>query len=119
MTGNGNIFTAETEKRKKERTMSQQTSLPTTVPDHPNWQPLLTVLGDAAQCAPFMFMGAITSGGIQIYLYKHRDTRQYLNVDREGNCYTAVPWYQGEYTYRYQPIPTVQALKRAVEEPLQ
>ena len=34
-------------------------------------------------CESFMFMGR--SG--EIYLYKHIDTRRYLNLDAEGRCF--------------------------------
>jgi hypothetical protein len=44
----------------------------------PNWKPLEGVLSREL-CEEFMFMGA-TSG---IVLYKHRDTRRYLNIGSE------------------------------------
>jgi hypothetical protein len=42
----------------------------------PDWKPLEGVLSREL-CEEFMFMGT-TSG---IFLYKHRDTRRYLNID--------------------------------------
>ena len=42
----------------------------------PDWKPLEGVLS-SEQCAGFMYMGH--AGGI--VLYKHRDTRRYLNID--------------------------------------
>ena len=42
----------------------------------PDWKPLERVLS-REQCEDFMFMGS--AGGI--VLYKHRDTRRYLNID--------------------------------------
>ena len=42
----------------------------------PNWKPLERVLSQE-HCADFMFMGS--AGGI--VLYKHRDTRRYLNIE--------------------------------------
>ena len=42
----------------------------------PNWKPLEGVLS-REHCEDFMFMGS--AGGI--VLYKHRDTRRYLNIE--------------------------------------
>jgi hypothetical protein len=44
----------------------------------PDWKPLEGVLS-SRDCSCFMYMG-ITSG---IVLYKHRDTRRYLNIGSE------------------------------------
>ena len=44
----------------------------------PNWKPLEGVLS-REHCEDFMFMGS--AGGI--VLYKHRDTRRYLNIEAE------------------------------------
>ena len=57
----------------------------------PDWKPLEGVLS-RERCAEFMFMG--TTGGI--VLYKHWDTRRYLNIDSEtGRFYQYV---DGDYT---------------------
>jgi len=48
----------------------------------PEWAPLEQVLGPRL-CECFMFMGR--SG--ELYLYKHIDTRRYLNLDAEGRCF--------------------------------
>jgi hypothetical protein len=42
----------------------------------PDWKPLEGVLS-REDCASFMYMGHV---GV-IVLYKHRDTRRYLNID--------------------------------------
>ena len=47
-----------------------------------DWAPLERVLGPQL-CECFMFMGR--SG--ELYLYKHIDTRRYLNLDAEGRCF--------------------------------
>ena len=47
-----------------------------------DWAPLERVLGPQL-CECFMFMGR--SG--ELYLYKHVDTRRYLNLDAEGRCF--------------------------------
>lgn len=46
------------------------------------WTPLEQLLGPEL-CEWFMFMGR--SG--EIFLYKHIDTRRYLNLDAEGQCF--------------------------------
>ena len=46
------------------------------------WTPLEQMLGPEL-CERFMFMGK--SAGI--YLYKHIDTRRYLNLDAQGQCF--------------------------------
>ena len=47
-----------------------------------DWAPLEQVLGPKL-CEHFMFIGR--SG--ELYLYKHIDTRRYLNLDPEGKCF--------------------------------
>jgi hypothetical protein len=47
-----------------------------------DWAPLEQIL-DPTSCQHFMFMGR--SG--EIYHYKHIDTRRYLNLNREGQCF--------------------------------
>jgi len=46
------------------------------------WTPLEQTLGPKL-CGSFMYMGR--SG--QIHLYKHIDTRRYLNLDAQGQCF--------------------------------
>ncbi len=68
----------------------------------PDWKPLEGVLSPE-HCADFMFMGS--AGGI--VLYKHRDTRRYLNIDSEtGRFYQYV---DGDYaeTSREQALEHV------------
>ena len=48
----------------------------------PDWKPLEGVLSQQ-DCADFMYMGHV--GGI--VLYKHRDTRLYLNIDAATGQY--------------------------------
>ncbi len=57
------------------------------VDEKPDWAPLERVL-TPAQCENYMHMGKV--GTIQ--LYKHRDTRQYLNIDSVTGAF-----------YRYTP----------------
>ena len=49
------------------------------------WRPLQKIIKD---CEAYMFMGRAGA----VYLYKHCDTRRYLNVDEAGKCYV---WRQG------------------------
>lgn len=47
-----------------------------------DWAPLEQMLGPDL-CERFMYMGRFET----IYLYKHIDTRRYLNLDAEGRCF--------------------------------
>jgi hypothetical protein len=61
------------------------------------WQPLEAVARVARSSAhlppfhegEFMFMGAVSNARkrLDVYLYKHRDTRRYLNLDVAGHAY--------------------------------
>jgi hypothetical protein len=60
----------------------------TSVVCSPNWRPLERLFS-VEECSHFMYMGK--SGSIE--LYKHRETRRYLNIHAEsgefylhGNC---------------------------------
>lgn len=50
------------------------------------WEPLERMLGPHL-CRDFMFMGRSE----QIHLYKHMDTRRYLNIDPAGTCFRNSP----------------------------
>lgn len=63
-----------------------------------DWAPLEQMLGPEL-CESFMFMGR--SG--EIYLYKHIDTRRYLNLDAEGQCFR----YTGN---KYEPEERAKAV---------
>ena len=65
-----------------------------------DWRPLERMLG-TRRCVDFMFMGR--SG--QIHLYKHRDTRRYLNIALDGRCFR----YSA---HGYQPIGLEEAIER-------
>jgi hypothetical protein len=47
-----------------------------------DWAPLEEMLGPEL-CEQFMYMGR----SAEIYLYKHIDTRRYLNLDAQGQCF--------------------------------
>lgn len=51
-------------------------------PDKPEWGPLEKIVGE--RCKEFMFMGMAPIGEVWIFLYKHINTRRYLNLD--GRC---------------------------------
>jgi hypothetical protein len=52
----------------------------------PDWRPLEAVLAPQV-CEDFMYMGHVGD----LVLYKHRDTRQYLNIDAiTGRFYSYV-----------------------------
>ena len=54
--------------------------------DRSVWGPLEDVV-EAAKCQNFMFIGCVTMRELKVYLYKHRNTRRYLNLDDQGNAY--------------------------------
>ena len=66
-----------------------------------NWTPLVNLVG-AREAGDFMFMG--TDGDLM--LYKHVNTRRYLNINRiSGRTFQFVNCPQG-----YKAIPTDEAL---------
>lgn len=77
------------------------------LPEEPDWRPLVAVarLSRESEALPsiderdFMYMAAVVrpSCSLRIHLYKHRDTRHYLNLDDCGHAYQyrgAVPGKQ-------------------------
>ena len=72
----------------------------------PDWKPLETVFAPR-QCAAFMHMGSV--GTIQ--LYKHRKTRQYLNIDAETGAFFR---YDGK---GYRSVTREEALSRVLDRP--
>ena len=79
------------------------------VPPTPEWGPLESILGPRT-CADFMAMGEIIQDSTTIYLYKHRDTRRYLNLDSQGQAYGFIPQCG---TSSYKPIPLEDAITHA------
>jgi hypothetical protein len=76
--------------------------------EEPIWKPLEDKIG-AANCEAYMYMGSAAERAI-IHLYKHRDSRRYLNLDESGQCYIYVPDTQGNE--HYLPISDIEALSR-------
>jgi hypothetical protein len=68
--------------------------------------------------AEFMYMGAVTNERkrLRIHLYKHRDTRRYLNIDDAGHTYEyrgPVPGSSGNFGGRYRAHESlIDALER-------
>ncbi len=109
-------------------------------PESPKWQPFEQIIAgvtpDIIQSSPFpqcgrdpeyfthdfMFMGVAVDSylpGKKINLYKHRDTRRYLNIDDGGQCYafgskvldeSKDPWEEGYDESIYTPIEPQVAL---------
>jgi hypothetical protein len=54
------------------------------------WEPLekhlIPLLGEE-EAHKLMFMGVARQGETDIYLYKHSWSRNYINIDTEGNLY--------------------------------
>jgi hypothetical protein len=67
----------------------------------PTWAPLAAVSRLARESpelpsfheAEFMYMGCVRHDrtGVAIHLYKHRDTRRYINLDDAGHAYAYCP----------------------------
>lgn len=64
--------------------------------DEPNWEPLerVSLLARQSLSLPsfhpgeFMLMGRLAApGGVRIHLFKHVDTRRYINLDEQGHAY--------------------------------
>lgn len=53
----------------------------------PNWEPLLSVLPEAAM-GDWMWMSRLTVDGKVIEQYKHSDTRRYVNLDHAGQAFS-------------------------------
>jgi hypothetical protein len=58
---------------------------------HGEWAALETLIG-RTECERFMYMGRSSpithhGGWVQLYLYKHIETRRYLNVAEDGTCF--------------------------------
>lgn len=77
---------------------SRRATFSTTVafPEDPNWRPLEALARHARESSDlpsfhegeFMYMASARSqDGRTIHLYKHRDTRRYLNLDDQGDAY--------------------------------
>jgi hypothetical protein len=60
-----------------------------------NWDPLIAFARECRESevlpsfhhGEFMHMGVASAPPTRIHLYKHRDTRRYLNLDECGNAY--------------------------------
>jgi hypothetical protein len=65
--------------------------------------PLVALIGEH-NCGAFMFMGIVqqvtgAAGPLDVFMYKHRDTRKYLNVSTDGRTWR----YKGEDFDSYEP----------------
>lgn len=62
------------------------------------WAPLKLVV-EPGELHDYMFMNlmnaSVGAAKVELYLYKHRLTRRYLNVDHDGHLYA----WRGEDTY--------------------
>lgn len=56
---------------------------------NPDWAPLRSALS-IEDCDYWMWMGRKQQDGATIEQYKHINTRQYLNLDQDGQAWTAV-----------------------------
>lgn len=83
--------------------------------DHPNWEPLLGLVGDGL-ASWFMWMTELQlADGTAVHAYKHRDTRRYLHIAEDGRCFAYVaPPLRSDEPDAYRPITR----SEAIEEPL-
>jgi len=55
-----------------------------------DWKPLeilARIYQNKIDLGEWMYMGTVDNFGTDIYLYKNRNTRAYLNADYYGGCY--------------------------------
>jgi hypothetical protein len=80
--------------------------------DEPRWEPLERAVGEDL-AGWFMWMFEVqTTEHRRFQAYKHSGTRQYLNVDHQGNAYDYVGEEGGRD--RYAPIPLAEAIELAL-----
>ena len=80
--------------------------------DQPVWEPLERAVGEDLMFA-FMWMFEVeTTDHRRFHAYKHRDTRQYLNIDHQGQAYDYVGEKGGRD--RYDVVPLADALEVAL-----
>lgn len=72
-------------------------------PEKPVWEPLKRTVG--CRHKEFMFMGKVPVGCFWVFLYKHINTRRYLNLDGQGNAYA----YRDR---KYSPVKLLLAIER-------
>lgn len=76
-----------------------------------DWEPLINFFEDIYRVATFMFIYRCHQGQAEIFAYKHLDTRRYLFLDSEGNCYRFVDGGN----YKYEPITLREALQHVYQ----
>ena len=83
--------------------------------DMANWSPLERLQqasatrpahGISVNADDFMWMGAVEVDGVRVELYKHIDTRRYLNLDDGGHAYR---YFGGEYSRLALPTAMLHA----------
>lgn len=74
----------------------------------PNWGPLEKAI-PADQMADWMWMGTAVANGRRIEMYKHVDTRQYVNIDNQGQAWNG----KGDSSYS-EKVNLADALRRAM-----
>lgn len=88
--------------------------------DQPDWEPLIRLIQVLAatpgapriEPADFMYMWRLEARGRpRLHLYKHIDTRRYLNIDDAGDVYLYAgetrPGTNGRTRSIYEPLPDV------------
>lgn len=91
----------------------------TTDAEREQWRPLVDAVGESV-ADQFMLMGcARTREGAYVFLYKHRDTRRYLNLDARGRAYvfdSRDVWDDptGKLHPKYTPTDKAAAIRNAL-----
>lgn len=76
-----------------------------------DWEPLERALGQNL-CHNFMYMGWIDVKGTFVYLYKHRDTRRYINLSDDGRAWR----YHAEASPPYVEVPLETAKSHVLDQ---
>lgn len=79
--------------------------------ENPNWALLENMIGPD-RCGRFDFIGFVEVFDTTIYLYKHKDTRRYINVDLKGNTWLFKLNDSRPRVGVYVPLPKEEAVQR-------
>lgn len=85
----------------------------------PDWKPLEAVesRNPKVKADDFMYMGSVDQNGTIIRMYKHWNTRRYLNIDTKGGFWRYIAPYHGEscsIPSKYISIPQSHAIEHAL-----
>lgn len=67
----------------------------------PRFEPLDKVIHSRNLQSQWLWTGAVVQDTVRIDIYRHQQTRTYLNIDANGKCYQ----YVVESEERFEPVP--------------